>query len=87
MKSPEPLEPHRCDEDGRRRVRFSCLKCRDTLVLDFGLMTDEEISAKLTRLAMGGCECPGWHVEIDMTWCWQLEKVRLAVLAPAAAAA
>lgn len=82
-----PILPYRVDEDGRRRVRFSCLKCASTIILDFGLMTDDEIRAKLRRLANGGCECPGWHVELDMTWCWQLEKVRAAALAPASAAA
>lgn len=87
MKSPEILTPHRCDEDNRRRVRFSCLKCRDTLVLDFGLMTDAEIRAKIARLRFGGCECPGWHVEIDMSHCWQLDAVETAALAPASAAA
>jgi hypothetical protein len=81
------LTPYRCDEDGSRRVRFSCLKCRSTLILDFGQMTNEEIRAKLRRLAQGGCECPGWHVELDMTWCWQLKAVEIEALKTLAAVA
>jgi hypothetical protein len=84
MKTDFPILPHRCDEDGRRRVRFSCLKCRDNLVLDFGEMTDEQIRAKIRHLATTGCECPGWHVECSMTHYWQLDLVTAAIFSPAA---
>jgi len=78
----EIITPHRCDEEGRRRVRFSCLKCGSSIILDFGLMTDDEIRAKIRRLANGGCECPGWHYELDMTRCWQLDAVQTAAIPP-----
>ncbi len=82
-----PPAPHRCDEDGRRRVRTQCLKCRDNVILDFGELDDNGIRQVLTRLATFGAECPGWHVEVDMTHCWQLKAVATAVFQPAAAAA
>lgn len=83
----ELTTPHRCDEDGRRRVRTHCLKCRSNVVLDFGELDDDGIRQILKRFATYGTECPGWHVELDMTHCWQLKAVSTALFTVKEAAA
>jgi hypothetical protein len=82
-----PITPHRCDEDGRRRVRTKCLKCGESIILDFGRMSDSEIIEKIRYFRRYGAHCPGWHVELDMTWCWQLDLVEAAIRTSAVNAA
>ena len=72
--------PHRCDEDGRRRVRTYCLKCRTPIVLDFGELPDSEIAAVLTRIDHEPRECPGFHMEFGYRYYWQIEAVRALIL-------